>query len=53
MLKDIDEVKIIDIISGDPEKDDCYYAIKFAFWAVVTMLLVGAAVCIGVFIRSI
>jgi hypothetical protein len=52
VLKDIDEVKIIDIIKGDPEKDECYYAVRFAFWAVVAMLLIGAAVCIGVFIRS-
>ena len=44
-------VGILDIIAGE-EKDDCYYAVRFAFWSTVTMLLIGAAVCIGVFVKS-
>jgi len=44
--------EIISILKGK-SGDDNYFALRFAFWSVVTMLLIGAAVCIGVFIRSI
>jgi hypothetical protein len=51
-MKDIDDIDLISIIKGDPEKDDCYYAVKFAFWCVVGFILIGLAASVAIFVRS-
>ena len=53
MLKDVDEVTLLDIIAGDQDKDDCYYAIRFAFWCVVIMCSIAVAAGLAIAFKCI